>query len=578
MARAPQVEFPGKKRQKVRMRGSKHANQDTQAKIKRSLAKLLDDPQSTVPKMIGKLPRGLRKHPLQKSFDEITKVNSKKNDVAWLAKKMVARNADHLSKAWAGSLHAAHDEEFHMVQQFKSAAFGKASFIRRGDGNQGYQAGIQNHGHITLRLLPWEDHAKRGIFFFSWKDGFVCTGKDPTPPEGWLEDVLERSRFDFSMEEFDGVKVFHTEDVKANKVYNSEFDETGYLRLEFNHGHIVVIGFEKLGTAKEKDKAFVHHLALSMLPPILPRVLKMTAVYAPKGWEEEIPQEGKDSVAKALDAFQGLTLNEGHLAAAIMGGVQSSIDCGIMIDGVWNEGKDVDSILEFLSDLNGSIDERTMAANMLKEASGEGNLRIFLNSRGEVVERDSTGIVINPKASLGNVLAMLWEDYGVQGLGALGIEGQEAEEIWKAQNDKPKAFGEFIKKLDSERESAKKKSAFPYKSGEIDGACGLVNDLVIHGLLEGMGKAERLATKRQENLELSAGAWAWLVAANRSQGQEWHFDSKARDKAGVWTPLVTKMLEAGKQICDKPEKDSEHVTDYKQAVQELHKLCGQGEL
>ena len=25
---------------------------------------------------------------------------------------MVARNADHLSKAWAGSLHAAHDEEF----------------------------------------------------------------------------------------------------------------------------------------------------------------------------------------------------------------------------------------------------------------------------------------------------------------------------------------------------------------------------------------------------------------------------------------------------------------------------------
>ena len=56
-----------------------------------------------------------------------------------------------------------------MVQQFKSAAFGKASFIRRGDGNQGYQAGIQNHGHITLRLLPWEDHAKRGIFFFHGK-------------------------------------------------------------------------------------------------------------------------------------------------------------------------------------------------------------------------------------------------------------------------------------------------------------------------------------------------------------------------------------------------------------------------
>ena len=50
-----------------------------------------------MPKMIGKLPRGLRKHPLQKSFDEIAKVNSRKNDVAWLAKKMVARK--NLSRA-----------------------------------------------------------------------------------------------------------------------------------------------------------------------------------------------------------------------------------------------------------------------------------------------------------------------------------------------------------------------------------------------------------------------------------------------------------------------------------------------
>ena len=51
-----------------------------------------------------------------------------------------------------------------------------------------------------------------------------------------------------------------------------------------------------------------------------------------------------------------------------------------MIDGVWNDGKDVNSIFEFLSDLNGSMDERTMAANMLKEASNDGNLSVFLNS------------------------------------------------------------------------------------------------------------------------------------------------------------------------------------------------------
>ena len=64
---------------------------------------------------------------------------------------------------------------------------------------------------------------------------------------------------------------------------------------------------------------------------------------------------------------------------------------------------------------------------------------------------------------------MLWEDYGINGLEALGIEGQEAEEIWKSQNDKPKAFGEFIKKLDSE-ERRKEKICFPIQIWKIDGA------------------------------------------------------------------------------------------------------------
>ena len=38
-------------------------------------------------------------------------------------------------------------------------------------------------------MLPWEEHAKRGMYFFSWKGGFVCTGPDPNPPDEWVTDV-----------------------------------------------------------------------------------------------------------------------------------------------------------------------------------------------------------------------------------------------------------------------------------------------------------------------------------------------------------------------------------------------------
>ena len=91
-------------------------------------------------------------------------------------------------------LHACHDEQFTTVGKFSSSSFGSASFVRRGDGKQGYLAGLQNYSNVTLRMLPWEEHAKRGMYFFSWKGGFVCTGPDPSPPDEWIHDVVSRSR------------------------------------------------------------------------------------------------------------------------------------------------------------------------------------------------------------------------------------------------------------------------------------------------------------------------------------------------------------------------------------------------
>ena len=99
------------------------------------------------------------------------------------AKRMMAKRGDDVAKAFAGSLHASHDEHFAMVGQFNSGSFGSGSYVRRGDGKPGYLAGIQNYANLTLRMLPWEDHAKR-----------ECTsqlgrrvrlhGPQPDPPSG----------------------------------------------------------------------------------------------------------------------------------------------------------------------------------------------------------------------------------------------------------------------------------------------------------------------------------------------------------------------------------------------------------
>ena len=228
-----------------------------------------------------------RTDPVTKPSLKLERIIKKKDDLKWLQKRMMAKRGDDVAKAFAGSLHASHDEHFAMVGQFNSGSFGSGSYVRRGDGKPGYLAGIQNYANLTLRMLPWEDHAKRGMYFFRQDGGFVCTGPNPDPPEEWLGDVLKRSRFDLTSTEKDGRTVWTTDGLDAAAVLNGTASSTG-VALRFHNGAVVGLGLDALKPSRRKDSPFVHHLALSMLPPLLPSILTMDALWAPEGWPKDV--------------------------------------------------------------------------------------------------------------------------------------------------------------------------------------------------------------------------------------------------------------------------------------------------
>ena len=155
MAAPSKVEFPGKKRQRMRMRGTKQANIETQKRMRKNLDKLLEEGERLLPAMAwtGKLRWG-RTDPVTKTLRDLRKIFSKRHDKKWLSKRMMAKSGDDVGKALAGSLMAAHDEEISLVGDYSHQSFGKASYVRRGDGKVAYQAGLQNHNMPTLRMLP----------------------------------------------------------------------------------------------------------------------------------------------------------------------------------------------------------------------------------------------------------------------------------------------------------------------------------------------------------------------------------------------------------------------------------------
>ena len=553
MARPTKVEFPGQKKQRVRLRGTKHANEATAKKLRKDLSKLLDDPLAHLPEMVwkGKMRWG-RTDPVTKTLKELNKIIDKKHDTKWLAKRMMAKRGDPVAKAFAGSLHACHDEDFTTVGKFASASFGSASFVRRGDGKQGYLAGLQNFSNVTLRMLPWEEHAKRGMYFFSWKGGFVCTGPDPTPPDEWINDVIARSRFDITHSDKNGVKVWYTSGIDEEAI-NDDFKPNGCIKLAFKNGISVYIGFDDLAAGDKKDTSFIQHLALSMLPPFLPSIVEITANWQPEGWPEDkpLPDDAITGIEKILDAWQGLVMNEGVVAKAIQRSVLDAIEDGLIIGSSWHRCEVFDEVSNALEEVPGSSDERELAAHILLacyDAGFEEEVGFRINTRGETSERNNACLEIVEGASCGDILSVLWDDFGIPALEAIGIAGEEATEIWSEQQHKPKPFGKFLKSLDAAREKARLSSMIPTKSGELPGACGHIIDLIRIGLLEGLGKAERKATARHSSISEAAASWAWLLAAERSSGQEWHFDSDARNKASAWMKTTKTLLEIGKNL------------------------------
>ena len=375
--------------------------------------------------------------------------------------------------------------------------------------------------------------------------------------------------------------IWVTEGIDAQSVLDFKPSGEGYLRFTLKHGPVLAIGFDVLSKTTKKESSFIHHMALSMLPPFLPSILTIDANWAPNGWDEDtpLPDTASEGMNKIIDAWQGLTMNEGVISLAIQRAVLDSINSGLVVGDSWVAGDNLADIENALQAHPGSKDERHLAALMLfasmKEGSTDGEgLRI--TAKGDVSDRKAAALEVMTGTSCGNILAALWEKWGMDGLAGLGIAGIEAEEIWKKQHKKPKPFGTFLKGLDSARETAQKVARFPTRDSGVTGATGAVHGLILQGLLEGAGKAERTATQRHDSIDSAAAAWAWLLAANRATGQEWHFEINARDRGGAWLAATKQLLDAGQRLfdCDSDEVEKSQ-SEWMEAFSALKTVTGE---
>lgn len=546
MAGPSKVEFPGKTRQRMRLRGTKQASKKVQQKLRKDLDYLMENPESTLPELRwdGKLPWG-RRDPVSKSLKAIKKVIAKRHDLSWLNKRMMARKGDVIAKAYAGSFSAAFDDDISIVGTFKHPIYGNTTFIRKGDGKQMLSAGVQNHRNIMLRLLPWEVHAKKGWWFFSWKEGFVCSGNTPTPPDGWLEDTLK------------GMDVEIPDNIEGTHV-----------SLKFKNGS--TLAFSRKILEMERKRPLIQSLALTMLPPKISLVAEAEFEWQPPGWPEdkELPENAVKTANEILTGWMDLQIAEDRVFQFLQRAIMARLEEGLVVNDNWYPVTKIDKMV---AELSGSLLE-SKACNIAIKLIVDSEKGLTISENGVSDEREDS-MIYCAATTMHHLLSGVWDDYGQQILLEMGISDESVEEIWEAQQSSKSPFGKFLRKLESKISEVEMLAKFPWKKTNLGGACGQIHELILFSCKEGVGRANAKAAKLRGDVDISSAGWAWLVSQEKGQGQEWHFEQAARDRGGDWARSVRKLWEVAQRITNDDGKKE----DYVSAMEELAKSCGRSE-
>lgn len=559
MARPPaQVRFPGDKnrKQRVKVRGIKQASKEIQKRLEKNLERLLEDPEVILPTIDAELGRPW-KDPMAYTLRSVDVVSGKRHNTRWLSKKMIKRRGDAVSRALAGSLLAASEEDWSTVSVFKNQLFGNASYLRRGNGKQGHQAAIQNHTNHRLRLLLWDDHAKAGHYFFSWEGGFVYTGTEAKAPREWVEWSLNSCPLTMKK----GDSGFSSKSLPPDALDTQLPTTSGWVGISFNDGTEVGISSEDLN---HKDGAIIPSIALGMLPPRIPAVAEARWNWRPNGWpgDLDLPEKGLEDVQDALNEWMSSRIPDNLIAEVCRRRILSSITSGFLSRNVWFTHENRSG---FLESLDGTELERR-ALEVVLDGLEEG-IHVKEDGTFEYLEHQ---VVRVDEAACHPVLMTLWEEHGLHLLESMfNMQGPEAQDILERQSRRKQGFGAFLRQIDQDRSIEDRLRLLPWSDQNLPEPLAFADGLVRESFRSGVSSTVS-TTSKQKGL-LQAMGWAWLVVHNKTESDAWRFDKDSRDKGGDWVPYLSSLYDAGMLLL---KTDRGSVQEYRAAMVELASACG----
>ena len=171
--------MPRRKNMRIRVNAriaSKVREKDLMEKAKA----LMEDPELILPECAEEC----GPCPFKKTRARLEKTAKCKDDPAKLEK--LAKRGDRLARAYAATIGLVHEEKAPYLASAKYPG-GTVMYALRGRTDKEKLIGVQNYDSPRWRVLGVLDLVKKkGLHFYSYGDDFVCTGRQPRPPEEYI--------------------------------------------------------------------------------------------------------------------------------------------------------------------------------------------------------------------------------------------------------------------------------------------------------------------------------------------------------------------------------------------------------
>ena len=447
---------------------------------------------------------------IKKKVEKVSKFKDEKEKLEKIS------NKKGFEGAYAGTILLASSEKAPYLGVLKYST-GDITYAQRGKAQNDKLISIQHYDDPIIRLIGFKDLSyKKKVFFYSWNDGFTCTGKVPNPPEAFKKFIINKFKLPTKK------NVTYCSHLDFNKVKNSEFDKEYYLRIFWKSANHI---FAICNDCAKNTKNTLFEISKYMLMPNLSNDFEISViaqVIKQKDDVEELKTQYLDDyLSGKITDLEFISKNVKEIEENIKDSDQKIL----VLDGV-SYGSNVE---KFVSELKPNKYEK--------------------DALEFILQRIEEPLVLSD-ASPNKVLEIHWKNYGKEYINSV-IDDKDMIDSFYQLDDTP---SNIVKMIFEYKERQKILSQLP-RYEKLPPLARFADHISRTYKTFGEKKTIIEIKKRPDNPKAKSIAYAFLLTLEKAQDTKWKYSKEEIEYGEFLKEYARKLLDSNPKNYNKNLQD-----------------------